>query len=275
MVFEQAYGEWLTRELNTAIRSINANLVCKQYDEVGYKPLVKNPDEIAVVISGGNAARSTVEGLDQNVLPLSVTVICKEQYSTSARNAIDYVQKEYNAVPLQLTYYDGVSDNPLSTKVKAVFATPFVFSHSDYKTKNETIKAVFISFSASVFYGETAIVHPTSFVLKFGGEAYEIGHISEYHMSAIPAYDSYVPQGSERAGQCCLSRANTFQFVLFKVEGDELQQIFENELRCKENGLAGETLVLNIEAEDIKMTTYQLTESYANNVASYNLVLGV
>lgn len=275
MIFEQEYGAWLTQELNTAIRKINGNLVCRQYDEVGYKPLVKSPDEIAVVISGGNATRSSVAGLDQNVLPLSVTVICKEQYSTPVRNAIDSVQKQYNAVPLQRSYYDAVSDTNISTNIKAIFTTPFVFTHDDYKTERETIKAAFISFSASVFYGETAVVNPVPITLKIGGTVYQVEHIAEYHMTALPAYESYLPQGSERAKQCELSRTNTYNFLLYKVAGDDLQQIFENELLCEEGGLAGKTLALNFGAEDIITTTYELTEAYVNNSASYSLVLGV
>lgn len=275
MIFEQAYGAWLVKQLNTAVQAINKNLVCRQYDEVGYKPLVKNPNGVAVVISGGNATRSAVSGLDQNVLPLTATVICKEEYSTLVRNAIDSVQKAYNAIPMQLEYYDGVEDATRTTNMKAIYSTPFVFNHGDYKTERETIKAAFLSFSASVFYGETAVVDPVPITLKVGGTCYQIEHIADYNMSATPAYEAYLAQGEQRAKQCELSRTNAFSFTVYKVAGDELQQIFENELLCDPNGLNGKVLILNFGGGDIVITTYQITESYANNAAAYVLTLGV
>lgn len=275
MVFEQAYGAWLVKELNTAVRKINDNLICKLHDEIGYKPLADNADQIAVVVSGGNAVRSAVSGLDQNVLPLTVTVVCKEEYSTPVRNAIDGVQKAFNAVPMTLTYFDAVTGGQSSTSVKSVFTTPFTFVQTDYKTEKETIKAAFLSFSATVFYGETAVVKPVSATLKIGGEIYEIKHIADYNMSATPAYESYLAQGAERAGQCMLSRTNAFSFTVFKTAGDELQEVFEQELFCAEGGLAGKELFLNFGGELFGITTYQLTESYVNNAASYNLLLCV
>lgn len=157
MIFEQAYGAWLVKEMNRRIRKFDEDLICKRYDDVAYKPLAGDPNSVAVIVTGGNAQRSSVRGLDYNVLPLSVMVMCREQCSTVVRNAIDAIQEEYNAVPLILDYYDSAvaaesrsaKDNYESnvrTNVKSTFTTPFMLLENDYKTTNETIKACFISF---------------------------------------------------------------------------------------------------------------------------------
>lgn len=279
MIFEQAYGQWLVRELNSKLQEIDDSLFCKLFDEIGYKPLYNEPDTIAVVISGGNASRSSVAGQDQNILPLSVTVICKEIYSTSVRNAIDLMQKEFNAVPIVLHYYDrpisaDAADQTRSIKVKSVFSTPFVFNSSDYKTQSETIKAVFIPFSASVSYGETAFINPDSVSLKIGETTYEINHIADYNKAAQPAYDSYQGQGKERLDQVQLTITHSFAYTIYKVEGDALQEIFETELNCRD-GLNGKEIAVILDGKEIRISTWSLVESYANNAAAYTLTLGV
>lgn len=274
MVFEQAYGHWLVNELNARIQNININLKCKFYDEMGYKPLYNEPDVIAVVVSGGNASRSVVRGQDQNVLPLTVTIICKSVYSSPVRNAIDCMQKDFNAVPLQLEYYDAVSENKITVNLKSIFTTPFVFDESDFATKRETIKATFIPFSASVSYGETAVVEPMSAQLKIDGETFEIGHIVDCNKSSMPSYEAYLPQGTERLYQAELSRASAFAFTLYKVDGDKFQDILDNELLCLEDGLHGKELVLILGEQEIPVKTYQLNDQYVNNAAAYCLTLG-
>jgi len=280
MIFEQAYGKQLTAGINGRIQRINENLICKLYDEIGYKPLQNNADEIALVISGGNASRSAVKGQDQNVLPLTVTIVCKEIYSGVVRNAVDDFQRDFNAVPLVLEYYDNVTKRTAVANYKAVYTTPLVFTHSDYATRNETIKAAFISFSASVIYGQTAVIEPTVAKLVIDGKEYEIDHIADCNMASMPSYEAYLPQGAERMRQADLSAVNAFSYTLYKVAGDELQKIFDNELECHGGGLHGKELSLRLYDDDgvkaeTKISTYQLNYHYVNNAAAYVLTLGV
>ncbi len=280
MIFEQAYGQRLIYELNDRIQKMDDKLICKLYDEVGYKPLQESPDEIAVIISGGNASRSQVKGQDQNVLPLTVTVVCKEIYSNAVRNAVDGFQKDFNAVPLALTYYDGIAGKAVVANYKAVYTTPLVFTHSDYKTRYETIKAAFISFSASVVYGQTAVIEPATAKLVIDGKEYVIEHIADCNLASMPSYEAYLPQGSKRMRQADLAAVNAFAYTLYKVSGDALQKIFDKELECSGEGLYGKTLVLKFyDGETLKseteISTYQLNYHYVNNAAAYVLTLGV
>lgn len=287
MIFEQAYGAWLVKEMNRRIRKFDEDLICKRYDDVAYKPLAGDPNSVAVIVTGGNAQRSSVRGLDYNVLPLSVMVMCREQCSTAVRNAIDAIQEEYNAVPLILDYYDSAvaaesrsaKDNYESnvrTNVKSTFTTPFMLLENDYKTTNETIKACFISFSASVTYGKSAIVEAPTSALLIDGKEYAIEHILAYTFSVQPSYDTSLPQGSELARQTKLSRANAYSFTVSKTAGDELQEIFYNEIMRLDGGLAGRTLKAKIGNNTINVQTYDLTEAYTGgNAAAYTLVLGV
>ena len=280
MIFEQKLGEWLAQEINARLQLVDKRLTCKRYDEESFKPLHANTEEVAMLVSGGNATRARVAGLDQNVLPLAVTIVCKAEYSTTVRNAIEAVQRTYNAKPFTLTYYDAVKAGNLTTYVKAIFTTPFSIDKSDYRTKNATIKATFASFSATVSYGETAVIDPVpvKLTLKQGTseETFVIEHIADYNFAAIPAYETFLAQGEERAGQCQLSRTNSFSYTVYKTAGDPLQEIFERELHGLADGLAGKKLFLTFDEEaPLEISTYQLVESYKDNAAAYVLTLGV
>ena len=275
MIFERAYGQWLTRELNNIITPKRENLVCKRYDEVSYKPLVDSPDEIAVIIGGGNAVRSSVRGLDFNTLPLSVSIICKEEYSTIVRNAVNTVQERYNAVALAMDFFDGLDGEKVPVNVKSVFTTPFVIDESDYKTEHGTIKACFISFSATVFYGKTAIVVPPESELVIGTNSYQLDHILDYTFAVQPSYDTVLPQGSERARQSKLARSHSYSFTVSKTHGDKLQNIFRNEILGILGGLSDSELQLKIDGVLIKIQTYSVTEAYTpGGAAAYSITFG-
>lgn len=272
MIFEQEYSKWLTFQLNQKVREKYPALVCKAYDELSYKPLAHNVEEVAVVVSGGNAQRSPVPGLDQNTLPVSVMVICKEEYSMLVRGAIDAVQRAFNCVVVDIGGVD----------TKSVFVSPFVLDESDFRTDRATVKVSYIPFSATVVYGTTAFVSPPSVSLIVDGKAYQIRCIASYNCSANPSYDPYLPQGEDRMKQVAIAKANAYSFTVLRragKEGDELQALFEKELRCKD-ALWGKVLTLQFDDEtpvpvEIPVETYQLTESYANNAAAYTLTLGV
>ncbi|MBQ7912974.1 MAG: hypothetical protein IJ308_04410 [Clostridia bacterium] len=262
MTFERLYGQWLVRNLNVYLKSEGLKNTCKQYDEVAFKPLRGEPDEIAIVISGGNATKSNVCGLDQNILPLTVTVICKTDYSDGVRRAIVALQDEYNAKPLSTG----------TVQMKSAFTTPFVFDESDYPTKTATVKVSFISFSATVLYGRTAVVSPAFFKLDIGGVSYDINNVSSYQCAAMPSYDSVISAGSNRASQTMTVISNTWALTIVKVEGDKLQEVFEEELAAK--GRLAKDLKLICNGEEIVVRTYQLLEGYENNTAVYTLTLG-
>ena len=178
MKFETAYGRWLVQELNSRTMQ-KLGIACKRYKEVSYKPLYRNSDQIAVIIGGGGAARSGVQGQDQNDLSLTVTLICKSTYTDDVREAIDEMQEAFNAVPQKLMYND-LKDGVLTTiekPVKSVFLTPVVLDESDYPTITETIKATFLMFTVSVTYGTTAIVEPPkySFCAKYRSAFASVG----------------------------------------------------------------------------------------------------
>lgn len=269
MIFEQEYSKWLTFQLNQKVQEKYPALVCKAYDELSYKPLAHNVEEVAVVVSGGNAQRSPVPGLDQNTLPVSVMVICKEEYSMLVRGAIDAVQQAFNCVVVNI----GGADT------KSVFVSPFILDESDFRTDRATVKVSYIPFSATVVYGTTAFVSPPSVSLIVGEESYPILFIASYNCSASPSYDPYLPQGEDRMKQVAIAKANAYSFTVLRRAGDELQALFEKELRCKD-ALWGKVLMLQFDDETpvpvrIPVETYQLTESYANNAAAYTLTLGV
>ena len=276
MTFEEEYGAWLVRAINEKLKNINGKL-CKQYDEVSFKPLKRNPDEIAIIISGGNATRSSVEGLDQNVLPLTITVLCKAKYSSAVRAAINAVQRTFNAVPAQFQYLDvAESEDEIVQQVKTVFSTPYVFDEVDFPTSKETVKACFISFSATVYYGQTAIVSPTEYRLKVGDEEYAINHIQSYDNAVMPAYDTFLPQGEARAKQSFISKTNSWAFTILKVKEDSLQTLFEQELNFSDgDGFGEKSLHLIANGNEIEIRSWQLLESYVDNAAAYVLTLGL
>lgn len=262
MTFERLYGQWLVRNLNVSLKNAGLKNTCKQYDEVAFKPMRGDPEEIAVVISGGNATKSNVCGLDQNILPLTVTVICRTDYSDGVRRAIVDLQDEYNAKPLLAG----------TVQMKSAFTTPFVFDENDYPTKTATVKVSFISFSATVLYGRTAVVSPASFRLKADGVSYDINNVSSYQCAAMPSYDSVVSAGSDRASQTMTVKTNTWALTIVKVEGDPLQAFFDEELAAK-SGLAEKEITFSYNGEEILVRTYQLLEGYENNTAVYTLTL--
>lgn len=280
MTFENAYADWITAELNKRTTELDKRLVVTQSFETAYNTLKRNSDSVALVFSGGNASHSEVEGIDQNVMPLLVTVICCEINTVKVLNGLNSLQTEYNAVPMQLTYFDAVVDSDVTVNVKTTFNTPFVFDERDLRTAEATIKATYIQMNASVLYGSNAFISPVAWQLRVNGTAYDIRHIAQYDIASQLGYDEYVAQGSDRVSRNVLSRCNTFHFVLYKT-GDisGLAQLLDNELILGDGGLAycSLTLIANagtIDAVDIPITTYTLTERYMNNAAAYELLLG-
>lgn len=273
MTFEKAYGQWLVSVINNRVYALIGK-TCKQYDEVSFKPLQNNPDEIAVIINGGNATRSSVRGLDQNSLSVIVTVLCKNTYTDFVLQAIDSAQEAFNAIPMQLHYVSDISSQTVAQKVKTVFSTPFVLDERDTPSKNATIKAASISFSASVDYGQTAVVSPSEFTLIIDGTSYEISHIAKYDNASVPSYDSFLAAGDSHAMQTLMSQANSWSITVIKTDEDPLQAIFGDEINARD-GLAGKTLSLVRDGgPTIPIRTYQLTESYIDNAAAYTLILG-
>ncbi len=277
-MFEIEYGKWLTRELNARMKAVNEiyhlDLVCKRYDEVAHKPSIGDLNEVAVIIYGGNAARSGVLGVDSNILPLSVLVLCWEEHSVLVRSVVDAVQEAFNAKEVPITTLDYLTKESVITHAKSVFTTPFVIDEVDYPTETETKKACYISFSATVTYGKTAIVQPPDLALFIDGQEYAIEHISDYNFSVQPSYDAALPKGIERARQTKLSRNHVYSFTLFKTAGDPLQEVFANEFKCTGGGLDGRALKLNLDGAEIVIQTYDLTESYVSGAAAYTLILG-
>jgi hypothetical protein len=282
MTFEDAYGQWLVSEINDRTVKVYG-LTCRQYNELSYKPLSKNPNEIALVISGGGAARSTVRGQDQNSGTFSVIVLCQKKYLEQVQAAISYVQKQYNAVPLELEYYGdrdfNANDKPLFASVKSVFFTPIVLDAQDYPTDEfGTLKAVFLQFTVTVLYGTTAVVSPAVYTLSIDGVNYAVNHVATYDNASIPAYDSFLAQGEERNTQIAISKNNSYAITIYKTSAkDDLQAILENEAYGQENGLWGRELALVFTLDDkeviLPIQTYQLTESYVNNAAAFVLTL--
>lgn len=279
MTFEDAYGRWLVSQINDRTVKVYG-LTCRQYNELSYKPLSKNPNEIALVISGGGAARSTVLGQDQNSGTFSVIVLCQKKYLEQVQAAISYVQKQYNAVPLELEYYGdredfNDNDNPLFASVKSVFFTPIVLDAQDYPTDEfGTLKAVFLQFTVTVLYGTTAVVSPAVYTLSIDGVDYAVNHVATYDIASIPAYDSFLAQGEERNTQIAISKNNSYAITIYKTSAkDDLQAILENEAYGQENGLWGRTLILIKDNLSIPIQTYQLTESYVDNAAAFVLTL--
>lgn len=282
MTFERAYGAWFTNELAKRIKKINQKkklaLFCKQYEDVGQKPSFEDINEISVLFQGGNAVRSSVRGIDANSLPLSVRIVCWEEHRDCIRDAVNDVQKEFNAVPESFTYADDIEETA-TVIASATFTTPYVIDEIDYSTRTATKKACFLIFSATVTYGTTAIVEPPVYKLIVGSKEYLIEHIHDGTAVSQPSYDAALPQGSKIARQTEISQTRTFSFTLYKTEGDELQRLFEAELReglAYGGGLTGKKLTLTEGGIEIPIQTFSLTRTFARGTAAaYTLVLGV
>ena len=282
MIFEDAYGDWIKNLLNQAIRKVKPNAVVELHKEVAYKPLYVNPNAVALIINGGNAARSTVKGMDQNVMPISITLICREDYKNSVRNAMDYLQENYNALPMEMKYLDNVTGDEFKVKTKSTFNTPFVLDERDYTTKHETIKAAILQMSASVTYGKNAYIHPISFKISVDGAVYPIDHIASYNMASTPSYDEFQSQGETFIERNDLAHCAAYSFTLYRVNETGFQEILDNEVLCRTNGLRGKKLKLlaytnstgSYYYQEIDITKYTLVEAYVNNASAYTLTLG-
>lgn len=287
MTFEEEYGRWLVGEINKRTKAM-FGLICRQYNELSFKPLAKNPDEIAIVINGGGASRSNVRGQDQNSGTFSVIAICQKKHMEKIKSAIEYVQRSYNAVPSLMSYKEGFDESDIVyLNVKSVFFTPIVLDAQDYPTEEYgTLKTVFMQFSVNILYGKTAVVEPELYVFEIDGVEYTAHHVASYDNASIPTYDSYMSQGEDRSKQVAVAKNNSWAFTLYKTsEENALQTILENELYGRENGLWGRSVVLkkdmyyNAETQavdyavKIPIQTFQLTESYVNNAAAYVLTL--
>ena len=244
MNFERAYGQWLVGELNAKTAS-KFGITCRQYDELAFKALNKNPDEVAVILNGGGVARSSVFMQDQNSGTFSVVLLCQKKYMNDVRSAVEDFQKENNATPTVIHYADN-DGNTLFTSVKSVFYTPTVSDAQDYPTEDYgTIKAVFMMFTVTVLYGENAIVYPGEYTLLVDGAEYPIKYILSIDSASIPAYDSYLAQGEDRNTQIPIIKANSWAFTIVKRNNaDSLQALFANEIAGEESGLWGHTLAV-------------------------------
>lgn len=281
MTFEDAYGRWLVSEINKNTFAA-FGLTCKQYNEVSFKPLAKNPDEIALIISGGGAACSKVSGQDQNSGTFSVMAICQKKYMEHVRAAIAAVQKSYNAKVMELSYYDeqepeqGKEPDPITVSSKSVFFTPLVLDAQDLPTHmHGTLKVVFIQFSVTVLYGETAVVAPEIYYLVVGdNEPIELQYVYAFDKASIPTYDTYLAQGEAVTKQIAVTKNNSWAITIYKTKsGNELQTILDNEVNMKEGGLWGKSIALKKGDVSIPIQAYQLTESYVDNAAAYVLTL--
>lgn len=257
MTFETEYARWLVLQLNAKTQKFG--LTCKYYDEVSYKPLKNNPDEITVIVNGGGATRSGVQGQDSNNVSISVIVICKKDYSKRIRGAIETFQEENNAMIKTIN----------GKLCKSVFFTPFVVDESDHPTAKGTIKATTLSFMISVAYGNSGLVSLDTFKLFVGPTAYDIAPLVKYETASIPTYDTYLAQGDAHPQQNPLSANNSWTFHIAKTEEpNDLQNLLEGELKG-ERRLFKKTLALN----NTPVRGYLLTEGYENNTAVYVLTL--
>ena len=280
MTFEDAYGRWLVSEINN--RTVTKfKLKCRQYNELSFKPLERNPDEISLVISGGGASRSSVEGRDQNNGNFSVLVLCQKKHANNVQAAIAHVQQSYNATPLEMSYTTESGENCI-IQTKSVFFTPIVIDAQDYPTKEHgTLKVVMMQFTITVLYGDSAIVQPNKFALSFNGNEgpfYDIKHLVSYDVASIPSYDGYLAQGDDRNVQQAIARNNSWAFTIYKINNDSLsdrlQTDFDAELGARQGSpFLEHNIVLRIGNKSIPIQTYQLTESYVDNAAVYILTL--
>ncbi len=273
MTFEKAYGKWLVDGLNEKLIP-TFGIRCKQYNELAFKALNKNPDEVAIILNGGGAARSAVREQDQNSGTFSVAILCQKKYMEDVRSAVEIFQKEYNAEPIEMNYADENGDL-LQIHAKSVFFTPTVADAQDYPTEEHgTLKVVFMLFSITVLYGSTAVVSPADFKLSVNGVSYPIDHIYAYDNASIPTYDTYLAQGEDRNRQIPLIRNNSWAITVYKTSAaNELQRMFQNEIDALNDGLWGKELALIKDGKTIEIRTYQLTASYVDNAAAYVLTV--
>ena len=73
MTFERNYKEILRVQLEAVTKR-------KVYvsNDIHYQPLDDDPEAIVMVINTGGTSRSSVDGFDMNLLPISINFICKQ-----------------------------------------------------------------------------------------------------------------------------------------------------------------------------------------------------
>ena len=270
MIFEQIYGKILEDAIN--LKLSDYNLKCRRYDEVAFKPLVKNPNEIALIVNGGGASRSSVVGQNQSSGTISIVLLFQKAYMDVVRSAIDSYQEESNAKLIAVKALDGTS-----VLFRPVFTTPIVLDAQDLPTANGTIKTALMQFTVTVIYGDTAGVEPDTYKIRINGALYTINNVLSYDNASIPSYDSYLAQGKDKSSQTAVARGNSFSLKILKTNDkeDAIQNILENELLAvgSYGELFGQELALQKNGNEVPIQAYQLTESYVDGTSVYVLTL--
>lgn len=275
MIFEDAYKKWITDKINTELRAINNRLTVKSHMDISYKPLMESDTQVALLLQGGNAARSESIGVDKNVMPLSISLVCKNDYTAQVRNAVENVQRVCNAVPMTLQYSDGADGTVQSVGMINVFNTPYLMEETDWKSKNATIKASFLQMSVTVIYGQNAYISPPKTYINIDGTDYEIKHIIDTNLAYAPVYDEYQASGSTTMWRNLIAHTSAFSFTVQKVVGDSLQSLFEQEIMHASHPLS-EAAELKLTVDNLTITITkigQIVETFAGNDAAYNITL--
>ncbi len=288
MIFEKVYGKWFCQELNTRVNKQDGNITCRKYNDVSFKPLKKNANQVAVVVDGGGALRSEYEGRDMNTMTLNVLLICRLENADVVAESVEKIQKEYNA---KIQQFFDKTDVVFS---RAIFTTPITIDAGDLQTdKDGSVKVLFMSFTASVVYGTTpqvippvyALMEPEIFYLQIGeNEPIKITNLLSYNAHSAPSCDTYLSQGKVQAQHVQLAKALGYSFTIVKVsEKDDLQDLFEDELwrdpsdNFSGSFLFGKTLKLYIGGKDSNKMfvagTYELTKQYTDGQIVYVLSL--
>lgn len=272
--FEQVYKEKFKDQLEKFI-----DKPLRVTNDLNYRPLEDDPNEVAVIIRTGPGTRSSIAGYDLTSLTFYVDFIVAANAVQELLGALNNLTLYYNAVwdSVTIDIYNPSEDRNLATTFhfKPIFSTPFIQGNQfSLRTKQGTINAIAVNMSVTVGYASTAAVLPEQYKLRIDGKDYVINYDSRTVVDS-PVYKQ-TDEGGKIIKQRLLSHVVTHTFVILRSAPgvDPLQDILVgNAYEQPANMLSGKTLKLIRGNKVIDIQTYNITERYLNGASVLELTL--
>lgn len=272
--FEQVYKEKFKGQLEKFI-----DKPLRVTNDLNYRPLEDDPNEVAVIIRTGPGIRSSIASYDLTSLTFYVDFIVAANSVQELLGALNNLTLYYNAVwdSVTIDIYNPGQDRNITTTFhfKPIFSTPFIQGNQfSLRTKQGTINAISVNMSVTVGYASNAAVLPETYKLRIDGRDYVINYDSRTVVDS-PVYKQ-TDEGGKIIKQRLLSHVVTYTFVILRSAPgvDPLQDILVgNAYEQPANMLSGNTLKLIRGNKVIDIQTYNITERYLNGASVLELTL--
>ncbi len=268
--FKQTLNKWLKEFINKPIITSN---------DISFEPLYEDPNTLAVIIRTAPGITSGRKGYDLTTATFYIDMITNindiQVVQGAVNNMIMYYNGEWQS--FEIPIYDPATDETTETEFiyKPIFSTMFIPGQPfDLRTKRETISAIVGKMSITVSYSSTATTKPDDYKLIIANEEYDL-NFSSYNFTSAPAYETDQKTDDIFISNHLLSVNQTYQFVLLKQKNDILHNLLSEDFfqTDKENFLAGKKLKLKSGDITIDISSYVLSEQYANGATVITLVL--